>query len=174
MTDESVQTESEGARPLPDDPAIRAVLEPFDEVSWEQSLGQDVAVVPPHLLREVAAAAQTAGFEMCADVTAVDYKGRRSERFEVVVSLLSMSHRLRLRLRVPVSGADPEVPSLCPVYPGANYFEREVFDMFGVSFADHPDLTRILMPDDWEGHPLRKDFGVGSVPVQFKASHQVQ
>ena len=166
MTDESV-------RALPDDPTLRGVLEPFEEVTWHESLGQDVAVVPPSLLRDVAAAARGAGFEMCADITAVDYKGRRSERFEVVVSLLSLTHRRRLRLLVPVSETDAEVPSLCPVYPGANYFEREVFDMFGIRFTDHPDLTRILMPDDWEGHPLRKDFAVGSVPVQFKESHQV-
>ena len=151
---------------------VGTLLEPFDEVQLLD--GQEVAIVPPALLREVATAAHGAGFEMCVDVTAVDYKGLRSERFEVVVSLLSMAHRQRLRLRVPVPESDPEVPSLVPVYPGANFFEREVFDMFGITFADHPDLTRILMPDDWEGYPLRKDFGVGSVPVQFKAAHQVE
>jgi len=68
---------------------------------------------------------------------------------------------------------NPTVESLTPLWPGAGFAEREVYDMFGIVFAGHPDLTRILMPDDWEGHPLRKDFGVGSVPVQFKESHKV-
>jgi NADH-quinone oxidoreductase subunit C len=91
----------------------------------------------------------------------------------VVVNLVSLQHRLRLRIIVGAAGEDPTVPSLVPVWPGANYAEREVFDMFGITFADHPDLTRILMPDEWEGFPLRKDFATGSVPVQFKGSHKV-
>ncbi len=78
----------------------------------------------------------------------------------------------RLRVAVPVGGAQPEVPSISSVFPGANFYERETFDLFGIEFVGHPDLTRILLPDDWEGHPLRKDYGVGSVPVQFKDSHQ--
>jgi NADH-quinone oxidoreductase subunit C len=91
----------------------------------------------------------------------------------VVVNLLSLQHRLRLRILVALSNDDPACPSLVSIYPGANFFEREAFDMFGIRFEGHPDLTRILMPDDWEGYPLRKDYGVGSVPVQFKESHQV-
>jgi len=90
------------------------------------------------------------------------------ERFEVVVNLLSLSARLRARVRVQVPESDPVVPTLFDLYPGTEAMEREVFDLMGIRFAGHPDLTRILMPEDWEGHPLRKDYGVGRVPVQFK------
>ena len=118
------------------------------------------------------------GYEMCADLTAIDYlahpgrslpEGTVPGRFEVVVNLLSVSKRQRARVRTQVAGDDPFVPSITPLYPGAEAMEREAFDMFGVRFEGHPDLTRILMPDDWEGHPLRKDYPVAKVPVQFKA-----
>jgi NADH-quinone oxidoreductase subunit C len=118
------------------------------------------------------------GFVMCTDVTAVDYltysadralpDGVTGERFEVVVGLLSHSRRERLRLRVQVPGSDPTCPSLFDVHPGVEALEREVYDLFGIAFEGHPDLTRILMPEDWEGHPLRKDYPVGAIPVQFK------
>ncbi len=81
-------------------------------------------------------------------------------RFELNYHLLSLDRRERLRLKVRVAGNDAVVPSVVPVWPGANWHEREVFDLFGVRFEGHPDLTRILMPDDWEGHPLRKDYPV--------------
>ena len=119
------------------------------------------------------------GFELCADVTAVDYltHARRSlpegvapERFEVVANLVSMAQRRRVRLRVQVPEADPHAPSLFSLYPGTEAMEREIWDMFGIAFDGHPDLTRILMPEDWEGHPLRKDYGLGRVPVQFKVN----
>ena len=129
--------------------------------------------LPKEHLADFAGAAHQAGFEMCIDVTAVDYLRTRRQRFDVVVNLLSLQHGLRLRLLVEVGGDDPSVPSLSPTYPGANFFEREVWDLFGISFEGHPDLTRILMPDDWFGYPLRKDYGVGSVPVQFKDSPKV-
>jgi NADH-quinone oxidoreductase subunit C len=113
------------------------------------------------------------GYEMCADLTCVDlltHPGRGdADRFEIVVNLLSLSRRSRLRVRVPVPEADPTLPSLFPLWPGTEAMEREVWDMFGVAFTGHPDLTRILMPEDWEGHPLRKDYPMGRVPVQFKA-----
>lgn len=144
------------------------------EVEWRLSTGQDVVTIPTSKLLEFAGVARDVGFDMFVDLTAADYLGIRTPRFEVVVGLLSTQHRVRLRLLVPVDGSDPSVPSLVPVYPGANFFEREVFDMFGITFEGHPDLTRILMPDDWQGHPLRKDFGVGTVPVQFKEAHRVR
>ena len=84
------------------------------------------------------------------------------------MNLLSLSQRRRARVRVQVPESDPVVASLWDLYPGAEAMEREVFDMYGIRFEGHPDLTRILMPEDWEGHPLRKDYGVGRVPVQFK------
>ena len=133
------------------------------------SVDGEVITVEPEGLVAVAEAAKEAGFEMCMDLTAVDYLDR-DPRFEVVVILLSQSHRQRLRLRCPVPADQPLVPSLTTVYPGANFYEREVYDLMGIAFEGHPDLTRILMPDDWEGHPLRKDYAVGSVPVQFKSS----
>jgi len=117
------------------------------------------------------------GFELCSDLCAVDYlshpgrslpDGVAAERFEVVVNLTSLSLRRRVRVRVQVPEADPQVSSLFGVYAGAEAMEREAYDMFGIRFSGHPDLTRILMPEDWEGHPLRKDYGVGRVPVQFK------
>jgi NADH-quinone oxidoreductase subunit C len=122
-------------------------------------------------------ALKASGFEMCADLCAVDYlshPGRRvpegvvPERFEVVVNLLSLSEKRRVRVRVQVPEADPAVSTLFDLYPGSEAMEREAYDMHGIYFRGHPDLTRILMPEDWEGHPLRKDYGVGRVPVQFK------
>jgi len=164
-------------RPLPEHPVLAGLIEPFEDVAWRLSGDQDTAIVPKDQLRDFALAARDAGFEMLVDVTAVDFLRVRKVRFELVVGLLSLQHNLRLRLLVPVPagvpGDDPTVPSLVEVYPGANFFERETFDMFGIIFEDHPDLTRILLPDDWVGHPLRKDFATGAVPVRFKSSPQV-
>jgi NADH-quinone oxidoreductase subunit C len=118
------------------------------------------------------------GFLMCTDLTAVDYlaydaprvlpDGVEPERFELVVGLICYATPERLRLRVQVPADDPTCPSLFDVHPGTEALEREVYDMFGIAFTGHPDLTRILMPEDWEGHPLRKDSPVGAIPVQFK------
>jgi NADH-quinone oxidoreductase subunit C len=95
-------------------------------------------------------------------------EGVKPERFEIVVNLLSLEIQQRVRLRVQVPDSDPVVPTLFNLYPGTENMEREAFDLYGVCFEGHPDHTRILMPDDWEGHPLRKDYSVGRVPVQFK------
>ena len=117
------------------------------------------------------------GYRMCLDVTGVDYlthpgrelpEGIAPERFEVVVHLIDHERRERLRIRVQVPEDDPTVPSIVGVHAGAEAPERETYDLYGITFTDHPDLTRILMPEDWDGHPLRKDEGVGAIPVQFK------
>jgi NADH-quinone oxidoreductase subunit C len=116
------------------------------------------------------------GYEMCVDLTVTDYlltperivaDGVVAERFEVVVNLLSLTLRQRIRLRVQVPADDPSIESLFDLHPGTEAMEREAFDMFGITFNNHPDLTRILMPEDWEGHPLRKDYDTGAIPVQF-------
>jgi NADH-quinone oxidoreductase subunit C len=117
------------------------------------------------------------GFEMCVDVCGVDYlehfdrwlpEGVEPTRFEVVVNLLSLSKKERVRIRVQAGDERPEVATLFALYPGTEAMEREAFDLLGILFTNHPDLTRILMPEEWEGHPLRKDYGSGRVPVQFK------
>jgi NADH-quinone oxidoreductase subunit C len=98
-------------------------------------------------------------FNFLADVTCVDWYPNEP-RFEVVYHLLSIPKRQRLRLKVRLAGDDPSLESVTSVWPSANFFEREVYDLFGVRFAGHPNLRRIMMPEDWEGHPLRKDYPV--------------
>ena len=120
------------------------------------------------------------GYTTCVDVTAVDYiahpgrslpDGVAPERFEVVALFLDISAGRRIRVRVQLPADDPSLPTLFDIHPGTEAMEREVYDMFGITFTDHPDLTRILMPEDWEGHPLRKDYEVGQIPVQFKGAN---
>jgi NADH-quinone oxidoreductase subunit C len=100
-----------------------------------------------------------AGFLVLADLTALDWYPNEP-RFEVVYSLLSYERRERIRIKVKVNGADPYIESVTSIWPGADPFEREIFDLFGIRFQGHPDLRRILLPEDWDGHPLRKDYPV--------------
>lgn len=142
------------------------------------SLGQEVLFATRGQYLDLIASLKADGFNMCIDVTVVDYltsqdkrvlpEGFTVERFEVVVNLLSFAQHRRIRVRVQVPESDPSIESLYDLYPGSDAMEREAYDMFGVRFLNHPDLTRILMPEDWEGHPLRKDFAIGRIPVQFK------
>lgn len=105
-------------------------------------------------------------FDLLAALTAVDY-WPEEPRFNVIYQFFSLEHKVFLGMRVPVDGLEPEIPTLEGVYPNANWHEREVFDMFGIKFKGHSDLRRILMPHDWEGHPLRKDYPLGYEEVQF-------
>jgi NADH-quinone oxidoreductase subunit C len=105
-------------------------------------------------------------FNMLVDVTAVDYLGEEP-RFHVVYQLYSLEKQDRISLRTPVSGMNPHLPTVEGVFPGANWYEREIWDMFGIKFDNHPDMRRILMPADWQGHPLRKDYPLGYEEVQF-------
>jgi NADH-quinone oxidoreductase subunit C len=143
------------------------------------SRGQTVLHPTREQYVDVVKALADEGYSMCVDLTAVDYllhpdrpvaDGVARERFEVVVNLLDIHNRRRIRLRVQVPENDATLPTLFDLHPGTEAMEREVFDMFGVAFDGHPDLTRILMPEDWNGHPLRKDDDPGSIPVQFKGA----
>ena len=99
---------------------------------------------------------------------------KKEPRFEVVVQFLSISKNQRKTIKVFVDDEELSIPSITDIYPSANFYEREAFDMFGINFLEHPDLTRILMPDDWNGHPLRKNYGSGRIPVQFKNAPKVE
>ena len=112
-------------------------------------------------------------YEMMIDLTVVDWFRKKEPRFEVVVQFLSVSKNERRTVKVFVNDEDLSIPSITDIYPSANFYEREAFDMFGINFLEHPDLTRILMPDDWNGHPLRKNYGSGRIPVQFKNAPKV-
>jgi NADH-quinone oxidoreductase subunit C len=140
------------------------------------SLGQTVLFPTRDQYLELAKALVDDGYHLCSDVTAVDYlthpgrtlpDGIGPERFEVGVVVRNMERKAVLRVRVQVPEDDPVLPSLFDLWPGTEALEREVYDMFGIRFDGHPDLTRILMPEDWIGHPLRKDDPVGQIPVQF-------
>ncbi len=162
--------------PVADD--VAAVLcERFGGV-FHDSFGQPVVYLDRvHLADAARLLHDDERFTMCVDVTAVDHltsggrvlpAGVHGERFEVVVNFLNHVRNRRIRIVCEVPAHDTTVPSVTPIYPGADFAEREVYDMFGITFEGHPELVRILMPDDWEGHPLRKDFAAARVPVTFK------
>jgi NADH-quinone oxidoreductase subunit C len=162
-------------------PAMTEGTAPEAERRYGAAVSDGGATIHPARDEYVAAveAARSDGFVMCIDLCAVDYlerpprdipPGIAGERFEVVLQLLSMDPPRRLKVRVQVPEGDPRLPTLFNVYPGTEAMEREAFDLMGIVFDGHPDLTRILMPEDWEGHPLRKDYSIGRIPVQFKAA----
>ena len=109
-------------------------------------------------------------FELCNSVSGVDYGVDVPQRLHSVYHLTSMTYRRRIRLEVAVDVDDPHIPSIVDVYPTADWQEREAYDMFGIIYDGHPALTRILMPDDWEGHPQRKDYPLGGIPVEYKGA----
>jgi NADH-quinone oxidoreductase subunit C len=111
-------------------------------------------------------------FDMLAGQTAVDYWPQQVPRFHVIYQFYSIANNIRLGLRVPLDGNAPSMPTIEGVYPNANWHEREIFDMFGIRFEGHSDMRRILMPYDWEGHPLRKDYPLGYEEVAFSFNRE--
>jgi NADH-quinone oxidoreductase subunit C len=146
--------------------AVAAAV-PGGVVQEVEHRGELTLVVPRERLVEVARflAGPPLAFVLLADLSCADFPDEPG-RFRLAYQLASLESGARLRLRV-WAGAEPEVDSVTGVWPTANWHEREVYDMFGVSFAGHPDLARILMPDDWEGHPLRRDYPLGGEEVEF-------
>jgi NADH-quinone oxidoreductase subunit C len=134
--------------------------------------GELTLYIAPERIAEVAQIMrddESLRFELCSSVSGVDYLASDTRRLHIVYELMSMTYRRRVRLEaaIPAGGS---LPSVTSVYPTADWQERETYDMFGVVFTGHPNLTRILMPDDWEGFPQRKDYPLGGVPVEYKGA----
>jgi NADH:ubiquinone oxidoreductase subunit C len=177
--DEHKDDEPEVAAPAPPgDEVAAALLERFAGAAFHESHGQPVVYVDrAHWADAAMFLRDEQQFTMLLDVTAVDHlldverisiPGVAAERYEVVANYLSHPRNRRIRVITEVPADDVTLASLAPLYESANLAEREVYDLFGVVFEGHPDLTRILMPDDWVGHPLRKDDSPARVPVTFK------
>jgi NADH-quinone oxidoreductase subunit C len=109
-------------------------------------------------------------FEMCMGASGAHYPDETGRELHVVYPLLSVTHNRRVRVEVTAPDDDPHIPSVCSVYPGNDWHERETWDFFGIVFDGHPGLTRIQMPDDWPGHPQRKDYPLGGIPVEYKGA----
>jgi NADH-quinone oxidoreductase subunit C len=146
---------------LPEHPALKAILawnaEALIDAKFDR--GELTLTIAADEIQTAAATVQTAGYNFFEDMTAVDWFPS-SPRFQLSYHILSHAYKERIRLRALVDGESPSVASIVPVWPAANYYEREVFDLFGIRFDGHPNLRRIMMPDDWVGHPLRKDYPV--------------
>jgi NADH-quinone oxidoreductase subunit C len=124
-------------------------------------------VSPEKIVESVRILRDEFGFNMLSDETAVDYWPQEEPRFHVIYQVRDVKRNLLVTLRVPLNGSSPRLETLEKIFPNANWFERELWDMFGIPFEGHSDLRRILMPYDWEGHPLRKDYPLGYEEVQF-------
>jgi NADH-quinone oxidoreductase subunit C len=126
-----------------------------------------VILAAEHLIAALTSLRDNYSFEMLEMETAVDYWPKTSPRFHMVYQVCSLEHNVQLRIRVPLDGNSPSIPTVEGIYPNANWHEREIWDMFGIRIEGHSDLRRILMPADWAGHPLRKDYPLGYEEVQF-------
>ncbi|HVZ85052.1 MAG TPA: NADH-quinone oxidoreductase subunit C [Terracidiphilus sp.] len=146
---------------LPDHPAVKAILawnaDALEDARFDR--GELTLTIAREHIQEAATTVIAAGYKAFQDLTAVDWYPS-VPRFQLSYHILSHACKEMIRLRVIVDETDPSVASITSVWPGANYYEREVFDMFGIRFDGHPNLRRILMPDEWQGHPLRKDYPV--------------
>ena len=146
---------------------VEALEERFEAGVYEYREEVSLVVRPDQIVEACQVLRDEFNFELLAAQTAVDYWPEQTPRFHVVYQIRSYQRNVVIGLRVPLDGKAPEIPSIEGVYRNANWYERELWDLFGIKVEDHPDLRRILMPHDWEGHPLRKDFPLGYEEVQF-------
>ena len=146
---------------LADHPAVEAILGWKPEALTDAKFDFDelTLTIAAEEIRAACLTVRAAGYNFFEDLTAVDWFPA-SPRFQLSYHILSHAFKERIRLRVVLEDASPAVESIVPVWAGANYYEREVFDLFGIRFEEHPNLRRIMMPDEWVGHPLRKDYPV--------------
>ncbi|MCX7607873.1 MAG: NADH-quinone oxidoreductase subunit C [Anaerolineales bacterium] len=147
-------------------PIVQQLEQAFG-VQASEYRGDVTLVIPRERIVEACQKMQDLGFELLSALTAVDYWPQENPRFHVIYQFTSVSQNLRLGFRVPVPGVHPTLPTISHLYRNANWRERELWDMFGIKAEGHPDLRRILMPADWEGHPLRKDYPLGYEEPQF-------
>jgi NADH-quinone oxidoreductase subunit C len=152
-------------------PILEALEKEFGAAVSEYR-GDTSAVLPAEKIVAAWQRLQGLGFELLSALTAVDYWPEEKPRFHVIYQFTSISLNLVLTLRVPVPGINPSLPTISTIYRNANWRERELWDMFGIKFHGHPDLRRILMPADWEGHPLRKDYPLGYEEPQFTFNYE--
>ena len=142
---------------LADHAAIVSLTYYLTDAKWDRN--ELTLTVASDTILAAAQAAKAAGYNFLEDITAVDWYPTEP-RFQIAYSILSLGLKQRIRINARVFGDSPSIDSITSIWPSANFYEREVFDLFGVHFAGHPRLTRIMMPDNWEGHPLRKDYPV--------------
>lgn len=149
------------------EPIVKALQEKFS-ATYEEFRGEvHVFVQPGQIVEALTLLRDGHSFELLSALTAVDYYPQNAPRFHIIYQMSSLQKNVTVQIRVPVNGDQPRVPSATRVYETANWREREVADMFGIEFEGHPDPRRILMPADWEGHPLRKDYPLGYEEPQF-------
>lgn len=147
-------------------------LEKQFDTRAEEHRGQVSLIIPVDRIVAACEQIHALGFELLSTLTAVDYWPQEEPRFHVVYQFTSVSKVLRLSVRVPVSGIEPKVPTVSHIYGNANWRERELWDMFGIKAEGHPDLRALLLPADWEGHPLRKDYPLGYEEPQFSFNYE--
>ncbi len=159
---------------LQDDPLVAALVERFGPAIESGTLEHEQTILyitPANIVEVCTFLRDEHGFNRASSVTALDWYPQEP-RFEVVYLLHSIRNNARLRLKCRLSGGNPTVDSVTGVWSGANWYEREVLDLFGITFTNHPDPRRIMMPDDWEGHPLRKDFPIHGHKYDYGESNQ--
>jgi NADH-quinone oxidoreductase subunit C len=146
---------------------VKTFQERFQAQTYEFRGDLSLVLAPEHIVAACQALRDEFKFDLLSEETAVDYWPEENPRFHIVYQLRSLAHNRIIGLRVPLNGNAPTMPSITGLFGNANWFEREIWDMFGIRFDGHPDLRRILMPYDWVGHPLRKDYPLGYEEVQF-------